>query len=176
MVIGIGIAGLVTGLPHPIDTGDFGATVITHMNDIVHTFIGAGVNGNVGVGVFGSAEDNQVTGGQLAMIHIGCACSDFLDFTLVHKTVQRFLPSNNSLGVPTRCGNGITDKACVNALDMREVVADKVGHERSTAQTLALKGRNVGCSTRYRAAVGNVLLTGGACSVRNIRENVARCS
>ena len=176
MVVGIGIAGLVTGLPHPIDTGDFGATVVAHVDNIVHTFISAGVNGNVLMRVFRVTEDNQVTGGQLAMIHIGGACSDFLNFAFTHKTVQRFLPSNNSLGVPTRCGNGITDKACVNALDMREVVADKVGHKRSTAQTFALKGGNVGRSTRYGAAVGNVLLTGGACSVRNIRENVARCS
>ena len=176
MIVGVGIAGLVTGLPHPIDTGDFGATVVAHVDDIVHAFISAGVNGNMGMGVFFRTEDNQVTGGQLATIHVGCACTDFLDFALVHKTVQCFLPSDDGLGVPTRCGNGIADKACVNTLDIREVVADKVGHERSTAQTLALKGRNVGCSTRYGAAVGNVLFTGGACSVRNIRKNVARCS
>ena len=43
--------------------------------------------------VFGITENNQIAGCQLASIYIRSGSADFLDFTLVYKTVQGFLPA-----------------------------------------------------------------------------------
>ena len=109
MVIGVGIGGFIACLTHPVHTGDFGASVIAHMNNKIYAVIGAGVDGDVGVGVLGSTENDEVAGGEFAAIHIGCARTDLFDLALIHEVIECLLPCDHGLGVPSGSIDGFTN-------------------------------------------------------------------
>ena len=109
MIIRIGIGGFVACLTHPIHTGDFGASVVTHVDDEVHAVVGAGVYGDMLMAVLRVAEDDEVTGGELAAVYIGCTRSDLFNFTFIHKIIQCLLPSNHGLRVPSGFIDGFSD-------------------------------------------------------------------
>ena len=132
MKIGVRIRGLITGLSHPVYTGDLRTSIITNVDDIIHTFVGAGVHSNVSVRVFGCTEDNQVARSQLTSIHIGRTGTDFFNLTFVGKFVQCSLPSDNCLRVHSRCVNSITDKLGVRSLNVRQVIHNIIADKSST--------------------------------------------
>ena len=133
MIICVRIGGFVTRLTHPVHTGDFGASIVADMNNIVHALIGAGIYCDVGVRVLGCAEDDEVTGGKLTAIYIGCACTDLLDLTSTHKIVQRLLPCDHGLGVPSGSVNGFSDIRGIHTFNVRQIVQHEIRDKGGTA-------------------------------------------
>ena len=125
--------------------------------------------------VFGITENNQVAGCQLASVYIRCRSTDFLDFALVYKTVQGFLPSNNCLRVPTRCIDCIGNELSICTLDIRKVVADIVSDETCTAQAVLLISGNIRCFARRGRTVCYGFFTRCACAIRDIGKHGTRC-
>ena len=126
--------------------------------------------------VFGITENNQIAGCQLASIYIRSGSADFLDFTLVYKTVQGFLPSNDCLRVPTRCIDCIGNELSICTLDIRKVVADIVSDKTCTTQAVLLISGNIRSFARRSRTVCYSFFTRSACTVRNIGKHGTRCS
>ena len=118
MEVCVRIGGLITSLSHPVNTGNLGATIIAYMNNEIHTFVCAGVDGYMLMAILRITEDNNVTRSKFASINIGGACANLLDFTFVCQAIESFLPCHNRLGVPSGRLNRIRDKLRIYTLDV----------------------------------------------------------
>ena len=95
-------------------------------------------------------------------------------YTLRGKLIQRVLPSHNGLRIRSRSVDGVGNKLRIHTLNVRQVVANIVGHEACTAETVLFEPCNIRCFSRHGRGVGNRFLTRKRSAVMNIREDT-RC-
>ena len=164
----------VGGVCHTFGGVDFGASLITYMDNEVLAVIHACKNSRMDMAARAVAEDDDVAGSEFGIVHIARTRADLFNLALRGKLIERVLPSHNGLRVRSRSVDGVGNKLRIHTLNVRQIVANIVGHEACTAETVLFEPCNIRCFARYGRGIGNSFLTRKRSAVMNIRENT-RC-
>ena len=188
MVPGHGSRGLGAGVGHVLHGTDLRTTGITHMDDEVvlapvgaaggiHV-VGTGVNGDMHIGAI-PLEYDHVTGHQILICLAGTGILGNAGSCLGSQGIQGCPPGGNRsqivcIAFCTNFLDLVINGAGINSFNVRKIVAQVVGDERSANHAVALEVADLGSPARYGAGVSNGFVTigtGSAAVVANVRQD-----
>ena len=142
--------------------------------------VGTSIDGSMSKTSIGVGEDDDITRNQVCIGGGSVCVSGYTAICLGSKVLQAGFPCPHTCGgvgtvVHGGCLNCIVNPCGIYTLDIGQIVAHIIGHERGTHQALFLKLRNVRGFTGNgsRIAYGFITITeGGIIVITNVRQNM----